>query len=74
MKETLKKMVKAAGLMGLGYLIGNIKGIADCATSVDAKLKEDHNLNLERVIWKPTGKITKVEISQINKEEAEETN
>lgn len=74
MKESLKKMLNTAGLLAFGYLIGNIKGIADCATSVDDKLEKDHNLSLDRVVWKPTGKITKVEISKINKEEkAEET-
>lgn len=74
MKESLKKMLGAASLLGLGYLIGSVKGIADCVNSIDEKLEKDHDLSLDRLTWKPTGKITEVVISKINNEEAEEAN
>ena len=47
MKESLKKMLGAASLLGLGYLIGSVKGIADCVNSIDEKLEKDHDLSLE---------------------------
>ena len=60
-----KDVMKAIGLLGLGYVVGNAKGILDCGNAINKKLRPDHGLQVNDIWWKPLGcKITKLEIKE----------
>lgn len=63
-----KDLMKAAGLIGAGFVVGNLKGVIDCFKKIDKEL-ETNDLTVDAVWWKPIGcKVTKVLIKKLETE------